>query len=191
MTDSFSSTATLPLAAVIGIVILLVAVILVGIVGVIFKRRMTKSETLEKTDAEKAAETEADMTSKTESAHEDEKVAEEEEERKKPKIQTQITAFFNGLKTKQSKKLDETAASEWEKVELTDEEEKEVVEEKQGRVATFLARFKTEKKDILPEEEEKKDEEKEEEKKDEEKKEDGEEMDGEDKPSRRGSETPV
>merc|ERR1712088_97521 len=72
-------------------------------------------------------ETGLDKGSKTESATEEE----EEEEVVKPNVQKKITAFFSSLKTKDQKKgVDDTLATEWEKVSLVDEKEKKAEEEK-------------------------------------------------------------
>merc|ERR1712060_277415 len=140
-----------------------------------------------KTDPEKAEsnETGLDKGSKTESATE-----EEEEEVVKPNVQKKITAFFSSLKTKEQKKgVDDTLATEWEKVSLV-----EVKKEKAGlasKVTALLTKLRPEKK----EEEVKEEEVKEEEKKDEEKKVEEEKEEDkpstEEKPVRRGPETPV
>ena len=106
--------------------------------------------------------------------------------------------FFTSLKTKEQKKaMDDTTATEWEKVELVDEKEKgeedEVKKEKVGlasKVTALLTKLRPEKK----EEEVKEEEVKVEEVKDEmEKKEEEveEKPTVEEKPVRRGSETPV
>ena len=163
---------------------------------VVFKCRKATGLAEGKTDPEKAEsnETGLDKGSKTESATE-----EEEEEVVKPNVQKKITAFFSSLKTKDQKKgVDDTLATEWEKVSLVDEKEKkaeeEMKKEKAGlasKVTALLTKLRPEKK----EEEVKEEEVKEEEKKDEEKKVEEEKEEDkpstEEKPVRRGSETPV
>merc|ERR1712158_29213 len=125
--------------------------------------------------------------SKTESA------TEEEEEVVKPNVQKKITAFFSSLKTKEQKKgVDDTLATEWEKVSLVDEKEKKAEEkEKTGlasKVTALLTKLRPEKKEEEVKEEEVKEEEekKDEEKKVEEEKEE-EKPSAEEKPVRRGS----
>merc|ERR1712158_351813 len=104
--------------------------------------------------------------SKTESA------TEEEEEVVKPNVQKKITAFFSSLKTKEQKKgVDDTLATEWEKVSLADEEVKKEKAGLASKVTALLTKLRPEKK-----EEEVKVEEN---------------PSTEEKPVRRGSETPV
>jgi len=178
------AAAGFPLGGLVAIVVVVVVIILACLVGLVVKMRLSKAP-VEKTDAEKAesADGEADKNSKTESAHEDTT----EEEVKKTNFQTKITAFFTALKTKEPKKVDDTVATEWEKVDLVDEGEVKVVEEKEGlgsKVTALLAKLKPEKKE--------KEAEKKEEKKEEEKVEETEEKKDAEKPIvRRGSETPV
>merc|ERR1719411_2324328 len=103
-------------------------------------------------------------------------------------MQKKITAFFSSLKTKeQNKVVDDTLATEWEKVDLVDEKEKgeedELKKEKVGlasKVTALFTKLRPEKKEEEVKEEEKKEEEEVEEK-----------PAGEEKPVRRGSETPV
>merc|ERR1719361_2452247 len=108
-------------------------------------------------------------------------------------MQKKITAFFSSLKTKeQNEVVDDTLATEWEKVDLVDEKEKgeedELKKEKVGLASKVTALF-TKLRPEKNEEEVKEVEVKEEEKKEEDEVE--EKPAGEEKPVRRGSETPV
>ena len=135
---------------------------------VVFKCRKARGLAEGKTDPEKAEsnETGLDKGSKTESATEEE----EEEEVVKPNVQKKITAFFSSLKTKDQKKgVDDTLATEWEKVSLVDEKEKkaeeEMKKEKAGlasKVTALLTKLRPEKKEEEVKVEEVKEEEKEE-----------------------------
>ena len=191
--------ASFPISGIIAIVVFAVLLTAIIISLVIFKCKKTSEIAEVKTDPEKAEsnETGLDKDSKTESATEEE---EEEEVAKdvKPNMQKKITAFFSSLKTKEQKKVvDDTLATEWEKVDLVDEKEKgeedELKKEKVGlasKVTALFTKLRPEKKEEEVKEEEVKDEEvKEEEKKEEEEVE--EKPAGEEKPVRRGSETPV
>jgi len=188
--------ASFPVSGIIGIVVFAVLLTAIVISLVIFKCKKAAEISKEKTDPEKAEsnETGLDKDSKTESATEEEE--EEVAKEVKPNMQKKITAFFSSLKTKEQKKVDDTLATEWEKVDLVDEKEKgeedEVKKEKVGlasKVSALLTKLRPEKK----EEEVKEEEVKAEEVKEDEKKE--EEVDEkpavEEKPVRRGSETPV
>ena len=191
--------ASFPISGIIGIVVFAVLLTAIIISLVIFKCKKTVLEIAEeKTDPEKAEsnETGLDKDSKTESATEEEE--EEIAKEVKPNMQKKITAFFTSLKTKEQKKaMDDTTATEWEKVELVDEKEKgeedEVKKEKvglAGKVTALLTKLRPEKK----EEEVKEEEVKVEEVKDEEEKKEEEVEEKptvEEKPVRRGSETPV
>ena len=189
--------ASFPISGIIGIVVFAVLLTAIIISLVIFKCKKTEEIAEEKTDPEKAEsnETGLDKDSKTESATEEE---EEIAKEVKPNMQKKITAFFTSLKTKEQKKaMDDTTATEWEKVELVDEKEKgeedEVKKEKVGlasKVTALLTKLRPEKK----EEEVKEEEVKVEEVKDEEEKKEEEVEEKptvEEKPVRRGSETPV
>jgi len=185
--------ASFPVSGIIGIVVFAVLLTAIVISLVIFKCRKSAEE---KTDPEKAEsnETGLDKGSKTESATEEE---EEVAKDVKPNMQKKITAFFSSLKTKEQKKVDDTLATEWEKVDLVEEKEKgeedEVKKEKVGlasKVTALLTKLRPEKKEEEVKEEEVKVEEvKEEEKKEEEEVEEKPAV--EEKPVRRGSETPV
>ena len=188
--------ASFPISGIIGIVVFAVLLTAIVISLVIFKCKKTGEIAEEKTDPEKAEsnETGLDKDSKTESATEEE---EEVAKEVKPNMQKKITAFFSSLKTKEQKKVvDDTLATEWEKVELVEEKEKgeedEVKKEKVGlasKVTALFTKLRPEKKEEEVKEEEVKDEEvKEEEKKEEEVEE---KPAVEEKPVRRGSETPV
>jgi len=188
--------ASFPVSGIIGIAVFALLLTAIVVSLVVFKCRKARGLAEGKTDPEKAEsnETGLDKGSKTESATE-----EEEEEVVKPNVQKKITAFFSSLKTKDQKKgVDDTLATEWEKVSLVDEKEKkaeeEMKKEKAGlasKVTALLTKLRPEKK----EEEVKEEEVKEEEKKDEEKKVEEEKEEDkpstEEKPVRRGSETPV
>jgi len=185
--------ASFPVSGIIGIVVFAVLLTAIVISLVIFKCRKSAEE---KTDPEKAEsnETGLDKGSKTESATEEE---EEVAKEVKPNMQKKITAFFSSLKTKEQKKVDDTLATEWEKVDLVEEKEKgeedEVKKEKVGlasKVTALLTKLRPEKKEEEVKEEEVKVEEvKEDEKKEEEEVEEKPAV--EEKPVRRGSETPV
>ena len=167
--------ASFPISGIIAIVVFAVLLTAIIISLVIFKCKKTSEIAEVKTDPEKAEsnETGLDKDSKTESATEEE---EEEEVAKdvKPNMQKKITAFFSSLKTKEQKKVvDDTLATEWEKVDLVDEKEKgeedELKKEKVGlasKVTALFTKLRPEKKEEEVKEEEVKDEEvKEEEKK--------------------------
>merc|ERR550525_1462636 len=179
--------ASFPVSGIIGIAVFTLLLTAIVVSLVVFKCRKARGLAEGKTDPEKAEsnETGLDKGSKTESATEEE----EEEEVVKPNVQKKITAFFSSLKTKDQKKgVDDTLATEWEKVSLVDEKEKkaeeEMKKEKAGlasKVTALLTKLRPEKK----EEEVKVEEVKEEEKKVEEEKE--EKPSTEEKPVRRGS----
>merc|ERR1719220_2037019 len=157
--------ASFPVSGIIGIVVFAVLLTAIVVSLVVFKCRKARGLAEGKTDPEKAEsnETGLDKGSKTESATED-----EEEEVVKPNVQKKIAAFFSSLKTKDQKKgVDDTLATEWEKVSLVDEKEKkaeeEVKKEKAGlasKVTALLTKLRPEKKEEEVKEEEKKDEEK-------------------------------
>merc|ERR1712088_673397 len=126
--------ASFPVSGIIGIAVFALLLTAIVVSLVVFKCRKARGLAEVKTDPEKAEsnETGLDKDSKTESATEEE---EEEEVAKdvKPNMQKKITAFFSSLKTKEQKKVvDDTLATEWEKVDLVDEKEKgeDEVEEK-------------------------------------------------------------
>ena len=112
--------ASFPISGIIAIVVFAVLLTAIVISLVIFKCKKTSEIAEVKTDPEKAEsnETGLDKDSKTESATEEE---EEVAKDVKPNMQKKITAFFSSLKTKEQKKVvDDTLATEWEKVDLVD-----------------------------------------------------------------------
>merc|ERR1712115_601776 len=174
--------ASFPVSGIIGIAVFAFLLTAIVVSLVVFKCRKATGLAEGKTDPEKAEsnETGLDKGSKTESATE-----EEEEAVVKPK--------------EQKKGVDDTLATEWEKVSLVDEKEKkaeeEMKKEKAGlasKVTALLTKLRPEKKEeeVTVEEVKEEEEKKEEEKKVEEEKEEDK-PSTEEKPVRRGSETPV
>merc|ERR1712088_958580 len=98
--------ATFPVSGIIGIAVFALLLTAIVVSLVVFKCRKATGLAEGKTDPEK------------------------EEEVVKPNVQKKITAFFSSLKTKGQKKgVDDTLATEWEKVSLVDEKEKKAEEE--------------------------------------------------------------